>query len=269
MVYIISFYFLKLPLKNLSVPFTHREFTCFNLLRSIDIKSILKKHISILVFIAIYFMAALHSIAQSDTIKNKDEIIINGKHYKAVDDSNKSQNKKRKIPTDSMFVTDNKKFKYYNNWLTAGAGVQENLTRKSNVGFAAGLNFNFHIRQHYFQTGTEITGERFGNYNNAQFHLGYGKRFEDKNVNFAAFLGFSYSSGFQITQIDSLTYNKRHYNQPGLYFQAEVIKKITYDVGLGANLFADWNQEQTLIGIRFILYFSGAYKGKNNEYLRN
>jgi hypothetical protein len=33
-------------------------------------------------------------------------------------------------------------------------------------------------------------------------------------------------------------------------------------------VFADWNQEQTIVGIRAILYFSGAYKGKKDESIR-
>ena len=38
----------------------------------------------------------MHASAQTDTAKTKDEIIINGKHYKAVDDkkNDKIQNKK-------------------------------------------------------------------------------------------------------------------------------------------------------------------------------
>ncbi|MCE9538563.1 MAG: hypothetical protein K8R85_05015, partial [Bacteroidetes bacterium] len=102
-------------------------------------------------------------------------------------------------------------------------------------------------------------------YNNYQLHLGYGKRFEDKDFHFAAFLGVSYSTGNQVTLFDSTKYVKRTFNQPGLYIQGEIIKKITYDVGMGASLFIDWNQEQSMVGLRFILYFSGAYTGKKNK----
>jgi hypothetical protein len=49
---------------------------------------------------------------------------------------------------------------------------------------------------------------------------------------------------------------------PGIYAQVEAVKKITYDVGAGAAFYVDWNQEQAIFGARFILYFSGAYKGK-------
>lgn len=212
-------------------------------------------------------MGAAHICAQTDTSKASDEIIINGKRYKAVDDKKaaSAKSKKKTDSPDSIFVVDNKKFQYYNNWLTIGGGGQQNLTYKRELGFAGGLDFNFHIKKNYFQAGTLLSGERFGSYNNYQLHLGYGKRFEDKDYHFAAFLGVSYSSGNQVTLIDSTKYIKRTFNQPGLYLQGEIVKKITYDVGMGASLFIDWNQEQSMVGLRFILYFSGAYTGKKNK----
>jgi len=187
--------------------------------------------------------------------------VINGVHYKAVpENTNVSKPKRHYAPLDSEFVIENKRLKYYNSWVTGGAGAQQNLSYKRALGFAGGLDFNFHIKQHYFQLGTEITGEKFGFYSNYQFHLGYGKRFEDKDIHFAGFVGPSYSSGFG--KVDSVY--TRKYAQVGAYVQIEIVKKITYDVGIGASFFADWNQEQTLIGLRAILYFSGAYKGKKS-----
>lgn len=212
----------------------------------------MKKQLSILLFIALSFAAS----AQTDTV-------INGKKYKLVDEKKtEDNNKKHIIPFDSTFVINNKNFKYYNSWLTAGAGWQQNVTYKRNLGFTGGVDFNFHVKQYYFQLGTNITGEKFGFYNNYQFHFGYGKRFEDKDFHFAGFAGLSYSSGRG--KVDSIYI--RPYSQPGLYVQGEVVKKVAYDVGVGASLFADWNQEQTMIGFRFIIYFSGAYRGKNNDW---
>jgi hypothetical protein len=190
--------------------------------------------------------------AQTDTI-------INGKHYKLADEKAETgKSKKHFAPLDSEVVINNKRFKYYNNWISVGAGTQQNLSYKRALGFAGGLDFNFHIKQYYFQLGTEITGEKFGFYNNYQGHVGYGKRFEDNSINFAAFAGLSYSSGYG--KVD--TVYTRKYAQPGVYVQAEIVKKITYDVGIGASFFADYNQEQCIIGLRAILYFSGAYAGK-------
>jgi hypothetical protein len=48
--------------------------------------------------------------------------------------------------------------------------------------------------------------------------------------------------------------------------QGEVIKKIAYDVGIGGSLFVDWNKEQSMVGFRFITYFSSSFRGKKNNY---
>ena len=220
----------------------------------------MKQHLSILFFIAMSFIAS-HSSAQTDTTKKSDVVIINGKKYKAVDEKEEKA-KKEKHSLDSTFVINNKKLKYYNSWITGGAGWQQNLTYKRNLGFAGGIDFNFHIKKNYFQLGTIISGEKYGFYNSYQFHLGYGKRYEDKDFHYAAFGGITYASGFG--KVGDSVYT-RPFNGLGLYIQGEVVKKITYDVGVGVSLFADWNMEQSMIGFRFIIYFSGAYTGKNND----
>lgn len=228
----------------------------------------MKKKITILFFLlSIAVGIPIHLSAQKDTSKTPDEIFINGKRYKATEDKKAEIiiNKNKSKSSDSSFIINNKKFQYYNNWLTGGIGGQQNLTYKRELGFAGGLDFNFHIKHHYFQAGILVSGEHFGVYNNYQFHLGYGKRFEDKDYHFAAFMGVSYASGTQVIQIDSVKSSRTPYHEPGLYLQGEIVKKITYDVGLGVSLFADWNQEQSMIGMRFILYFSGAYLGKKNK----
>lgn len=199
-------------------------------------------------------------LASGNWLKAQNDTVINGKKYKMVEETTTSQKSKKYIPPfDSTFVINNKIFKYYNNWLTAGGGFQQNLTYKYKLGFAGGLDFNFHIKQHYLQLGTIITGERFGFYNNYQFHLGYGKRFEDKDFHTAGFIGPSYSTGYG--KVGDSVYT-RPYKQFGLYAQVELIKKITYDVGAGVSIFGDYNSEQSLVGLKFLLYFSGAYKGK-------
>lgn len=206
--------------------------------------------------------APLSVSAQTDTTETPDEVIINGKRYKAIEEKKVVIKKKKSKPLDSTFVVDNKKFQYYNNWLSFGGGVQQNLTYKRELGFAGGVDLNFHIKHNYFQAGALITGKRFAHYNNYQLHFGYARRYEDKDFHFAAAMGISYSTGFQVEPIDSVKTYNRYYNQPGLYIQGELIKKITYDVGIGACLFADWNKEQSMMGLRFTLYFSGAYTGK-------
>ena len=217
----------------------------------------MKKHFSILLFIAINFIAA-HTFSQTDTV-------INGVRYQKVEEEKEIQitdtnKKKRKLPpADSTFIYKNKKLRYYNNWLTVGGGFNQNLTYKRKPGFSGGLDFNFHVKQQYFQLGTMISGEQFGFYDNYQFHLGYGKRYEDKDIHFAGFAGISYSTGYG--KVGDTVYT-RPFSQPGVYAQIEAVKKITYDVGAGFTFFVDWNQEQAIFGAKFIVYFSGAYRGK-------
>jgi hypothetical protein len=198
------------------------------------------------------------------TLSAQTDTVINGKHYQIVDETKppaaSSVKKKKHIPPmDSTFVLNNKKLKFYNNWITAGAGIQQNLTYKRKYGFSGGVDYHFHIRQHYFQLGTVITGEKFGSYDNYNFHLGYGKRFEDKDFHAAAFVGISYSTGY--AKVDSSGRYERAFKEPGVYIEGQVIKKVTYDVGIGASIFATYNQEQSIIGGRVIIYFSGAYRG--------
>lgn len=203
--------------------------------------------------------------AQTDTV-------INGKHYKIVEEKNELdqgeqmlKQKKHVAPLDSMFVIEGKKMKYYNSWITAGGGIQQNLTYKRTYGFAGGLDFNFHLKQHYFQLGTTITGEKFGSYDNYQFHLGYGKRVEDNVFHAAVFGGISLSTGYTK---DSSGIYQVPYTTPGIYIEGQLIKKIAYDVGAGISIFGDYNKEQAIVGGRIILFFSGAYKGKKNDQLR-
>lgn len=166
------------------------------------------------------------------------------------------------VPLDSEFVIDNKRFQYYNNWVNIGIGAQQNLTYGIALGFAGSADFNFHIKRHYFQIGGMLTGEHVSDYNNYQVHLGYGKRFEDKDVHIAGFACISYATG---NGRDTDSTYRRHFSEPGIYLEGEIVKKISYDVGIGGSLFADWNKEQSMIGARFVFYFSGAFRGKKHS----
>lgn len=225
----------------------------------------MKKIFFTLFFIA-FNIAAIQLAAQTDSInkigfkKELDTTVVSGRN-KNIDTKkiNVAKPPKRLTPVDSEFVINNKRLKYYNNWLTVGAGEQQNLTYKRGLGFVGGVDLNIHIKQYYFQLGTMISGEKFGYYNDYQFHLCYGKRFENKDFQYSAFAGIAYSSGYG--KVGDTVYTRK-FTQPGLYIDGEVIKKIAYDVGIGLNLYADWNQEQTIIGLRVVVYFSGAYLGK-------
>ncbi len=192
------------------------------------------------------------STAQNDTV------IIGNRHQRLNPSAVIQMRSKRLTPLDSEFVIDNKRFQFYNNWVTIGMGAQQNLSYRAPLGFAGNVDVNFHIKRNYFQGGAMLTGSHLGNYTNYQVHLGAGKRFEDREVHVAAFAGISYSTGYG--KEDSVF--TRRYTEPGLYLEGEIVKKISYDVGLGGSLFADWNAEQSMVGARFIVYFSGAFRGK-------
>ncbi len=229
-------------------------FYCYERVYLIRMK---KRILTFLLILCANLIAATMAVGQTDTV-------INGKKYKAVDESSSSvKEKKGKYhPLDSTFVINNKKFKYYNNWLNLGGGPQQNLAYDLPLGFQGGLDYNFHIKHHYFQAGAFISGDKIGFYNNYQIHAAYGKRFEDKDFHAGAFIGLSFSSGR--AKVDSVY--TRPYKQPGLYAEAHVVKKVTYDVGIGLSIFGDWNSEQSMIGVRFILYFSSAYQGLKKKY---
>lgn len=156
-------------------------------------------------------------------------------------------------------VIDGKRFKVYNNWLSGGAGVGYN-SKVPQLQFVGQVDFNFHIKGNYFQLGLILAGDEFGDYNNSIFHAGYGKRKETRYYNLSAFGGLSFTKGFN--KYGSVYDVNNPYKEPGLYFNAQAIKKVSYDVGIGLGFVADVNMKRSLAGVTAIVYFSGAYKGK-------
>lgn len=157
-------------------------------------------------------------------------------------------------------IVDGKRFKVYNNWLSGGGGAGYN-TQIPQMQFVGMLDYNFHLKEKYFQLGVMLAGDDFGNYNNSIMHAGYGKRMENEKFNFSAFGGLSYSKGYR-KHSDNSYVPYESYKGAGLYLNAQAIKKITYDVGLGIGVTADVSKERTIAGITGVIYFSGAYKGK-------
>ncbi|MBI2269390.1 MAG: hypothetical protein HYU69_03435 [Bacteroidetes bacterium] len=155
-------------------------------------------------------------------------------------------------------IIGNNVFRKHNNWLSAGGGVAKN-SKLANAQFAGGVDYNFHITKEYFQLGLFLSGDEFGNYNNYQFHLCYGKRTESMSINFSYFGGLSTSVLFEYTGSKP---KDKPVSDIGLYANVQLIKKIKFDVGIGGSLFADINFHQSIIGAKIDVYFSGAYKGK-------
>jgi len=105
-------------------------------------------------------------------------------------------------------------------------------------------------------SGTDYTAS-----NNYSIHLCYGLRKETDFYNLSAFIGPS-SSYFRRPLSDSSKYNLATvYNMAGLYAAVEAVYKLKYDIGLGGQIFCDYNQSQMVYGVRIIAYFSSAYRG--------
>ena len=155
---------------------------------------------------------------------------------------------------------DGKRYRVYNNWLSVAAGVNYNTKWPKDEKNIA-VDFSFHSKQHYFRAGGFLSGTDFTAANNYSFHLGYGLRKEGIRYNLSAFIGPSISY-LRRPLSDSTNYNLGTvYNQVGGYAVIEAVYKFKYDVGIGGQLFCDYNQIQMIYGARILLYFSSAYRG--------
>lgn len=108
-----------------------------------------------------------------------------------------------------------------------------------------------------------MSGEELLSNNNVQFHACYGIREEKNRSNVSIYGGPSIFTGVEGTPgVTSPTY----YEGVGAYFCFQAIVKLKYDIGLGVDVFAELSQKQKLGGIKFIFFFSGAYRGLKGNY---
>jgi hypothetical protein len=193
------------------------------------------------------------SLAQQDTTVNKE------------DPTKEKQGKKKEIYyRQEEVLFDGKRYRRYNNFLTMGpAFLNSTIRTQSQKG--VGIDFQYHIRRQYFQTGVMMSGIDFGNNNNVTAHLGYGLRRERNYYSLAFFGGPSYSYGVE-GDINSLPV---FYSELGFYVSAQAVTKFTYDLGLGVEVFADFSAKQTLAGLKIIAFFSGGYRGPKRNYNPN
>ncbi len=155
---------------------------------------------------------------------------------------------------------DGKRYRVYNNWVSIGGGAGFNTQWPKDEKNLA-LDYSFHIKQYYLRAGAFMSGVNFAQANNYNFHGMVGIRKEAIKYNLAMFIGPSYSY-FRRPLKDSLDYNlDKVYNAVGGYACIEAIYKVKYDIGIGGQIFCDYNQTQMVYGVRLILYLSGAYRG--------
>ncbi len=155
--------------------------------------------------------------------------------------------------------------------MTIGGGLALSTIR---AGYqrVAGADFQFHIKQHYFQTGVLLSGIDFFQNTHMQAHACYGLRREGNTYNLALFAGPSFYQGVE-GQVGT---PPRFYGGPGVYLSAQAVHKMTYDIGAGFELFADIGRQmgnvgrnQVLYGAKVILFFSGSYRGPKRNFNPN
>jgi hypothetical protein len=114
-----------------------------------------------------------------------------------------------------------------------------------------------------------MSGLEFLANNNVQGHLGYGLRKENSSVNMSIYGGVTYYTG--VIGVPDSIYGSipKYYEGFGIYASALIAKKLTYDIGAGIEMFGEYNKNQSALGFRFILFFSGAYKGPKQNYNPN
>ena len=208
---------------------------------------------SIVFFISVFSLSAQDAVAPSTINK-----AINKKHNAELAAAYREPFDKKK-----EVVFNNKRYRIYNNYLTAGLGKCYNSGWKDwelNTAF----DFNFHIDKKYFQVGGLLTGPGLGNNNSIQLHACWGYRIERYKYQVAAYGGISYTDGYYLQtgymQQADTTY-KVKFGAIGAYAAVQFSYKFKFDYGLGLTAFIDANSQQTLTGIRLELFFSGSYHG--------
>jgi hypothetical protein len=133
-----------------------------------------------------------------------------------------------------------------------------------------GLQFVFHIRRQHFQGGVLVSGRSFTWSRHIALFGGYGFRREDLKYNFGVFAGACYNYGILPPRIISGdTISAKLYERWGGYLSAHYIKKLYYDIGMGFELFLNVDPKHLMVGGKAVLFFSGAYRGKENNVNRN
>ncbi len=166
-------------------------------------------------------------------------------------------------------IDNDKRYAIHNNYLQAGAGFAGSNLRKGEQS-SIGVDFIFHIKRQHFQVGFLMSGDKFLSNNNLSGHFGYCYRIEDEKKNIAFTLGISQNKGAIAAHIDGVdTIAELQYRNTGAYISASYIKKLTYDIGIGIELIGEFNQTQQFFGVKGVLYFSGAYRGKAKIYNRH
>jgi len=153
---------------------------------------------------------------------------------------------------------DGKRYRITNNYVNFGIGYGRAIGAKQSI--PVGVGYNFHIKKSFFQVGFNrsempiLWGSYTKNFLN-DFHIAYCIRRENKIFNIAYIGGISKCWGLK---------NDVPYNQYGIYAEAQLIRKVFYDVGIGICMFVNYNRIYPMGGLRLEFFLSSAYQGTIN-----
>lgn len=162
-------------------------------------------------------------------------------------------------------VIENKIYRPYSNYLLVSLGKSYNI-KNTEVETSGELGYVFRIVNQFFQAGYHVSSDQFFLNRSYQklndIYLMYGIRKENTHRNTDVFLGISYAYGSTYWGRDSLNRKLFHgFSVPGIRISADYEWKIYYDIGIGLNGYAEWNQYYPIVGLKINVYFSGAFRG--------
>jgi len=117
--------------------------------------------------------------------------------------------------------------------------------------------------------GGQMSGYEFLGNSNSQVHIGYGLRREKNTRNFSVFTGLTYFTGVLSVPDSILGFIPAYYQGMGIYASGQVIFKFKYDIGVGVEVFGEYSVTQQILGLKFIMFFSSAYKGPKKNFNPN
>lgn len=153
------------------------------------------------------------------------------------------------------------RFKVFNNFVNFGSGLGRQINDPSLLN-PFEIGWNFHIKRNYFKIGylrsnfMGMFGYKYPQVMN-DLHAGIGFRRETKALNVAFYGCVSRSFG--------LLNPSTGYAGWGGYVEAQFVRKVYFDIGLGPSIFFAYNNDFPMAGLRIDIFMSGAYRGKINQ----
>jgi hypothetical protein len=158
-------------------------------------------------------------------------------------------------------IYEGNRYRIHNHYLTFGPGFLHS-TLRTDLQKMLAMDYQFPVRGSDFQVGAMMSGQDFTVDNNIEFHMCYGFRSEKKTRNIAFYIGPSYETG---VYADASGLPKI-YDAFGIHMSLQGVIKFAYDIGIGAELFGEVNNTQSILGLKLVAFFSGAYRGAKKNF---